>query len=524
MDWAVNISPLIKPFHWEEIVSILQIIFAAVLLSERNKASGVPQKSTYSDYSIILLAAVCAATFQVGNNTEYLTLATLPIYYLSLIAVAWALFSLLKFLFRGSLNSKELSVSVSAFIFCLILTPSVQAMLKRYGTTSFTFIPFFLLIYVLSAFYARKFGKMIIAFMLLSTVVSGVNLWNLGEPIIQDTAIVRENENHGIEFADKRNVYLLVYDSTPDIKTLEQLGVEPTELSDVLKSHNFKIYSGTYTMAGDSLSSMSATYAISDKLLTSIQRWQRNACAGNAISFKIFQDNSYVTSSIQSTYMTGGEFYVDKHFPPVENSDIEFLVILLRGILAGEFRFDIVGRSSVNEDSYHKFLREEAVSEKNPHFTVMHVGKPGHSQNSGNLLPNETELYTERLKNAVSYLRDDLEAIIKNDPSSIVLVIGDHGPYLTGDGTSLIGYHPKDISELMIRDRFSTMIAIRWSNPERASKYDQDLLINQDIFPVVFAYLADSTEPLKLMLKEKKAVLKGHAFLDNGVFVPYVKE
>ncbi|MDR2176192.1 MAG: hypothetical protein LBO82_09705, partial [Synergistaceae bacterium] len=56
--------------------------------------------------------------------------------------------------------------------------------------------------------------------------------------------------------------------------------------------------------------------------------------------------------------------------------------------------------------------------------------------------------------------------------------------------------------------------------PERAAKYDKDLLVNQDIFPVVFAYLADSLEPLKLMIKEKKAIFKGHAFLDNGVFAP----
>jgi hypothetical protein len=72
----------------------------------------------------------------------------------------------------------------------------------------------------------------------------------------------------------------------------------------------------------------------------------------------------------------------------------------------------------------------------------------------------------------------------------------------------------------MIRDRFGTLVAIRWPDPERAAKYDRNLLVNQDIFPVVFAYLADSPEPLDLMIKEKKAVLKGHTFLDNGVFFP----
>jgi hypothetical protein len=75
----------------------------------------------------------------------------------------------------------------------------------------------------------------------------------------------------------------------------------------------------------------------------------------------------------------------------------------------------------------------------------------------------------------------------------------------------------------MIRDRFGTLVAIRWPDPERAAKYDKDLLVNQDIFPVVFSYLTDSPEPLKLMIKNKKAALKNHVFIDNGVFIPYAK-
>jgi hypothetical protein len=44
-------------------------------------------------------------------------------------------------------------------------------------------------------------------------------------------------------------------------------------------------------------------------------------------------------------------------------------------------------------------------------------------------------------------------------------------------------------------------------------------LVNQDIFPAVFAYLADSETPLDLMVKEKKSVIKERVFIDNGVFI-----
>jgi hypothetical protein len=115
----------------------------------------------------------------------------------------------------------------------------------------------------------------------------------------------------------------------------------------------------------------------------------------------------------------------------------------------------------------------------------------------------------------------DITTIRQKNPDAIIIVLGDHGPYLTGDGLHLTGYAPEDITELMIRDRFGTLIAIHWPDPERAAKYDKDLLVNQDIFPVVFAYLADSYEPLKLMIENKKAIYKDHVFIDNGVFIPY---
>jgi hypothetical protein len=101
--------------------------------------------------------------------------------------------------------------------------------------------------------------------------------------------------------------------------------------------------------------------------------------------------------------------------------------------------------------------------------------------------------------------------------------MGDHGPFLTGGGfdgfNPLANYSPAEITELMIRDRFGTLVAIRWPDPERASKYDANMLVNQDIFPVVFAYLADSEKPLGMMVKEKKVVMKDWVFIDNGVFI-----
>jgi hypothetical protein len=175
-----------------------------------------------------------------------------------------------------------------------------------------------------------------------------------------------------------------------------------------------------------------------------------------------------------------------------------------------------------SDESFHEFLRGNAVTKEGPWFTAVHYGYPGHSPISGVLRPNETELFAERYVKALEEMGKDIEAILTNKPSAIIIMIGDHGPHLTGDGfsiTPLANYSLDEITELMIRDRFSTLVAIRWPNSERASKYDANLLVNQDIFPVVFAYLADSETPLGLMVKEKKSVIEERVFIDNGVFI-----
>ncbi len=51
----------------------------------------------------------------------------------------------------------------------------------------------------------------------------------------------------------------------------------------------------------------------------------------------------------------------------------------------------------------------------------------------------------------------------------------------------------------MIWDRIGTLVAVRWPDALRAEKYDSDLTLNQDLFAVIFAYLADDPRPLELM-------------------------
>jgi hypothetical protein len=239
-------------------------------------------------------------------------------------------------------------------------------------------------------------------------------------------------------------------------------------------------------------------------------------CAGNSASFRAFAANGYGACVIQSDYMTGGNSFVDDSFPPARwyKGKISSLAIVLRGIFTGEFWF----AHEFKDEAFHKFLRENAVYKQGPWFTAMHVSLPGHASTSAERRSDEAERFIGRFYGVLPDMRRDIDSILAAKPDSVIIVIGDHGPWIIGKDALLSDYQTDGITEPMIRDRFGTLVAIRWPDADRAAKYDSNLLINQDIFPVVFAYLADSPKPLELMVKEKKAIFRDRVFLDNGIW------
>jgi hypothetical protein len=123
-------------------------------------------------------------------------------------------------------------------------------------------------------------------------------------------------------------------------------------------------------------------------------------------------------------------------------------------------------------------------------FVYSHTNRPNHSQNSGVCLPDETDRYKQRLEQANTEMTNDVETIIKYDPSAIIIIAGDHGPYLTKNCIELTGkFNTGEVSRLDIQDRYGTFLAIRW--PGRTN---EKITILQDIFPAVFSYIyGDST-------------------------------
>ncbi len=278
------------------------------------------------------------------------------------------------------------------------------------------------------------------------------------------------------------SIYLLVYDSYVVNETMAAYGFDNRIQEQYLEGLGFKIYPHTYSLGALSIASMSRVLNCSVSLYGN----PRRGVSGDGIVQNLLEESGYKTYGIfPSDYFFRGIISsYDSSFPGYGSST----GLLIKAILEGEFRFDI----EFDEVSEEEYLQAKAsvLSEasEQPRFVYTHSRFPGHSQGSGVCLPNQIELFGERLVKANLEMRRDIEMVLENDPGAIVIIAGDHGPYLTKNciGTD-DAYDISEISRLDIQDRLGTFLAIRWPS-EDFEDYD-DITVLQDLFPAVFAYL-----------------------------------
>jgi len=113
-------------------------------------------------------------------------------------------------------------------------------------------------------------------------------------------------------------------------------------------------------------------------------------------------------------------------------------------------------------------------------------------------------------------MRQDIEIILKNDPDSIIVIAGDHGPYLTKNCTDTKDfYQSSDIDRKDLQDRFGTFLAIRW--PSEDFDLFDDISVIQDLFPVIFAYLYEDDTFLHLTVNPETLYSVSGVTVSNGI-------
>jgi len=341
----------------------------------------------------------------------------------------------------------------------------------------------FLVSWLLSRFNYRKLLYLLVAVYFLTSSVS--QLLALDDGSFKTD--LNGADNRLVTLIDSKepavtpSVYLLVYDAYVVNETLLAHGIDNRSHEKYLEKMGFKIYPRTYSVGAYSITTMSRV------LNASVDYYgdQRKGVSGDGVVQNLLKGFGYKTYGVFSSayFFQGINPHYDYSFPSY-SSPADTLV---KAILTGEFRFDV----EFDKQPKGQFIATKLdlfAEVEDLRFIYTHSNLPGHSQNSGSCLPNETELFNDRLLRANLEMRQDVETIIENDPKAIVIVAGDHGPYLTKNCTNTgFSYDISEISRLDIQDRYGTFLAIRWPTGD-FEKYD-DIIVLQDLFPAIFAYL-----------------------------------
>jgi hypothetical protein len=248
----------------------------------------------------------------------------------------------------------------------------------------------------------------------------------------------------------------------------------------------------------------------------------RRAVSGDGIVQGILKSQGYQTYGLFPTdYMFRD--YSQNYSYSLPASVIPSHIQLLKAIFLGEFRFDI-GELGFVQQTREQFLakkRSILMSLPDDHvFVYMHSNRPSHSQISGACLPNEIDLYKDRLAIANLEMQQDINILIDLNPDAIIVVAGDHGPGLTKNCWLTTGsYDISEISRQDIQDRYGTFLAIRW--PEGNFEEYDDITILQDLFPSIFAYLYQDTTILKTKIEPIISTPNSNSDIsvNNGVIV-----
>lgn len=328
-----------------------------------------------------------------------------------------------------------------------------------------------------------------------------------------------------IELSKKNlpNIYLLIYDSYPNSETLGKYGVNNDEQLNYLKDLDFRIYEGVYSLSASTLETMSKVLNGSPDDAPN----PRIPTSGDSNVTNFLDEFNYELMGITYSdyFFLGQDPKWDTSFPTQIDSEGRFF----NAILAGEFRSDLFafkGSKTTIEDkdgfvSRKRDLIQKTSSDLKPSFMYAHSPYPGHTQNSGVCLDGEFEDWqSSKLPTANMEMKKDLASFNGDFENSIVIIAGDHGPYLTKNCTDLSNWPPNEVDRLDLQDRFGTFLAIRWP---RNFQNNEDIQVLQQVLPVILKQLSDSDSS---MLDEQIKSIYLSATKSSWALPPgvYVKE
>lgn len=470
------------------------------------RREGIKFKVTFEKISpgkfFLLLLPLAPITQYLINNQEFLSL-TDALFVVSFFVLFSGIYVIVIPALLSFVSSNRMLVSIGmAFVFLVLNMASLSRYYSWLGRGSHRvqliyLIVVFVVTWLLLGLRNNRDLTVVSSIYLVATIaiqiqMSGFTSGKTNFPAINNELIsIIGNRTP----TNSSNVYFLIYDAYVSSGTMRAYGIDNSEQETFLVDSGFILYPGVYSVGPSTLDTLNTVF----NLAITEYEYGKRAVSGNGIVHNAFEYAGYQTVGIfPNDYMFRG--IGSSYDYSIPERSVPPYVYMISSILMGEFRFNL-WFDKYSQDQYLE-IKENALVEimGKRSFVYSHSNYPSHSQNSGACLPNEKELYRERLAVANIEMRQDVQMITEYDPQAIIIIAGDHGPYLTKNCVTLAeDYDQSEIDRLDIQDRYGTFLAIRWPT-EEYMEYDQ-IEILQDVFPTVFSYLYQDPEFLKLKLE-----------------------
>lgn len=477
---------------------------------------------------VLLLLPLTPVVQYIINNKEALLWQDSIVVLAFFILYSGIYIYLLPLLFSIFSSTKLLMITGLAFVYTMTNMAIFSRTFSWYQSGNFIIQFLFLMgTFTLTVlFYSMKDRRIFYYFILISFIVNGASQF-LSNNVENEVSSPSSTENPLYAMLEDKqpvstpNIYLLVYDAYVSNETMAEYGINNAPQEEYLVEKGFKLYPHTYSVSQSTTSTMGRVLNVSS---ANVDLYE--AVSGDSRVHKILKTLGYKNYGLFRSDYFFKRFDSSYDYSTPEHLSKGQSKILISAILIGEFRFDL-GMENFEPQSHEEYVSTKQNIFKNnpvnPVFIYSHSPIPAHSQNSGKCLPNETQLFKQRLDRANIEMMQDIDIITETDPDAIVIIAGDHGPYLTKNCYDTNhAYDISEISRLDIQDRFGTFLAIRWPT-EAYEKYD-DIVVLQDIFPSIFSYLYQDEnilesriDPLTLFPNTTSGATVDHGIIQGGM-------
>lgn len=470
-------------------------------------------------YMMFVLLSISPVFRYIINNQDIVNFSDIAIIVISFVLMAAVPIVVIPYLLGKVVSDRLLLVVGAAFTFTLLNMATISQMFKWLEQGDIVIQLSLFAVAMVAVWLFMRMKKNDLVFFVIFFLVGTVGVQALSQGDEQTTQNRTDNSLvdlvPDLEPERTPNIYILIYDGYVPNEIMLRYGIDNSEQESYLVEQGFTMYPYNYSVGIFSLTTMNTTFNISTEYDG------RLGVDGNGRAHHLFRAMDYQILGLFGTdfFFQGLDEEPNYDFYSPGTILLPTQQLLTTAILMGEFRYDI-SIPTMPQEEYAALKQEKFANPDNPQFTYMHTLSPGHSQNSGVCLPDETELFAERLQEANQEMTQDIETLLANDPNAVIVVAGDHGPYLTKNCNALDNFYPaSEIDRLDIQDRYGAFLAIRWPSDD-FSEYDE-ITVTQDILPAILAWMYEDRTLLDLKIPPVTIMndRSGGVGIDNGIIV-----